>query len=293
MQSMTATKWYLVLIVWGDKYPDQYINSIIFSTMRHSPNCAGAIVFSDRVDRTIDPRGQIVPIPNDFSSDAFKAGGYPIKICMFDVPGVPDGTPCIYLDLDSVVIGSLDKLIGLLEHAPIWTIDVFPRRFSMFFRLLHRLSEGKKFAVGNSSALVYLNKFSGNPTEKFRAIRNNTASGTLYMHDDKFIASACQQEIRGLPTEWVAYFRIEYLAPTLWLAHVKNFFRKAARQEIVIVTFAGPLSKLDDLIMSPEGSVVRDHHGRVGIWSDAGMSGLLTAVKAEREAFQDYLHQSS
>jgi len=242
------------------------------------------MVLTDRMDRHIDQRATRVPIPDDFQRDDFKRGGLPIKICMFDLPQLPAGTACVYVDLDSIVIGSLDKLAALTADGDLWTIDIFPRRFSAWHRWRHRLTGGRHFVSGNSSAFAYRNAFADNPTAQFRAMM---AAGTLppkMRHDDKFIAWSCQQIIRGLPDRWVANFRLEFLAPTMWLTRLFSIWRKRARAELSVVTFAGKRTKLETLRTLEDGARMVDHHGRVGIWSDQMTSGVKSRIMAEDTA---------
>ena len=245
-----------------------------------SDRCAGAVVVTDRTDRRIDPRARQVPIPADFDSPEMLSGGLPVKMALFDLPEIPQGAPCVYLDLDSVVLGPMDRLARLTERAALWTIPVFPRPFSALFRLLWRLTGRRVYATGNSSAFVWVNGFPGNPTQVFRDLhRAGTLPARLY-HDDIFIPWACQDVIRGIPVDDIVNFRFEYLAPTMWLSTLFARLRRRARRDLVAVTFAGPLTKPETLAALPEGAVVRDHHGRVARWDRAHMGELPTRLAA-------------
>ncbi|SIT86001.1 hypothetical protein SAMN05421665_2195 [Yoonia rosea] len=280
-------EWWLVLVIWGEKYSDDDCNRLIFSALRHSTNCKGVCVLTDRLDRAIDSRATLVPFPEDFNRDDFKRSGLPIKICMFDLPTVPEGDVCIYVDLDSMIVGNLDKIAVLAEKADIWTIDVFPRRFSRFRRARFRLSGGKYFTAGNSSCFVFKNRFPGNPTEKFRTL---FAAGKLpkrLLHDDRFIGWSCQEKLRGFPTHLVSYFRLEFLAPAMWITRLFAIFRKRLRQQIVVVTFAGRNTKLEKLLAAGKDERIVDHHGRVGYWTNDLTSGISGKIEAELQAFKD------
>lgn len=266
--------WYLVLMIWGGRYGDEHCNRIIAAVFEHSRNCSGAVVLTDRMDRRIDERARKVPISEYFDTPRMKSRGLPVKISMFDIPEVPAGATCIYLDLDTVVIGNLDRLAALAREAPIWTIPVFPRPFSRLYRTLWRLSRRAIYTIGNSSAFVYRNGFKGNPTQIFRDLSERDRLPEDLYHDDRFIAWACQDKIRGLPINDVVNFRFEFLAPTLWLSDLFSLLRRRGRQKIAAITFAGPETKPETLLGLPYGSVVKDHHGRVGRWNDFHTSGL-------------------
>lgn len=277
--------WWLVLIIWGEKYSDDHCNQLIFSALRHAQNCRGICVLTDRMDRKIDRRAQMVPIPEDFARADFKTGGLPVKISMFDLPAIPKGDVCIYVDLDSMIIGNLDRLAPLADKADIWTIDVFPFRFSKYRRARYRLSGGKRFTKGNSSTFVFRNGFEGNPTSQFRSLFGTGRLEPRFLHDDRFIGWSCQEKIRGFPTHLVSNFRLEFLSPAMWITRLYAAMRKRLRQQMVIVTFAGPKTKLETILAQDENTRLVDHHGRVGYWNDKLTGGVRSRVAAEQTAF--------
>lgn len=266
--------WYLVLMIWGDRYSDEHCNKLIRQAMTFSTRCRGAVIFTDRMNRAVDPRARLIPIPEDFSDPSMKVGGLPVKLSMFEVEGLEEGDTCVYVDLDSVIIGSLDPVAALSKRAPLWTIPTFPRPFSWWSRLIWRLTNRKSFRFGNSSTFVYLNKYEGNPTEQFR---RNVAAGTLpqkLMHDDRFIGWSSQDVVRGLPTSLVVNFRYEFLLPTLWMGHLMARLRRKTRASIALVTFAGPMTKPEIIFEMDEGSQIVDHHQRIGYWDSEYTSGV-------------------
>ena len=266
--------WYLVLMIWGEQYQDEHCNKLIRQAMAQSQHCRGAVVFTDRMDRSIDPRARLIPIPDDFSDPSMKVGGLPVKLSIFEIDGIDQGQTCVYVDLDSVIIGSLDPVAELSRHSPLWTIPTFPRPFSWWSRLLWRVTNRKSFRYGNSSTFVYLNKYPGNPTEQFR---HNVKAGTLpkkLRHDDRFIGWSSQDVVRGIPTNLVVNFRYEFLFPALWIARFMAKFRHKSRSSVALITFAGPLTKPELLVHMSDGDLIADHHGRVGIWSNQFTSGL-------------------
>lgn len=270
--------WYLVLMIWGEQYQDEHCNKLIRQAMAQSHHCMGAVVFTDRMDRSIDPRARLIPIPDDFSDPTMKVGGLPVKLSIFEIDGIDQGETCVYVDLDSVIIGSLDPVAELSRHSPLWTIPTFPRPFSWWSRLLWRVTNRKSFRYGNSSAFVYLNKYPRNPTEQFRS---NVKAGTLpkkLRHDDRFIGWSSQDVVRGIPTNLVVNFRYEFLYPALWIGWLMTRLRRKARAGIALVTFAGPQTKPELLISLSSGQKIVDHHGRLGIWTDKYTSGLKSKI---------------
>jgi hypothetical protein len=285
--TMENKGWYLVLMIWGDRYSDAFCNRLIHSTFKYSKACCGAIIITDRCDRDIDPRGMQVEISSYFNTSTFKTGGLAVKISMFEINEIPEGATCIYVDLDSLILGELDSVAALSDEAKLWTIDVFPSRFNARARRKALRTGGQKYRVGNSSAFVYRNKFAGNPAEKFRERHAADQLTPDMIHDDKFIAWAGQQYLRGFPTDMVSYFRVEFLWPTMWIADLVSKFRKAARKNIKIVTFAGPKTKLDILLKLPDGATITCHHNRVARWDDQQTNKIKSAIIEEYESFPE------
>lgn len=284
-QHTSKDDWWLVLMIWGEKYPDSLCNQLIHSAYRHSKNCAGVLVLSDRLDRKIDKRAYVEQIPDEFNNDKLKQGGLPIKICLFDLPIVPVDSPCIYVDLDSSIIGDVDKLIPLLDISPIWTIDAFMNRFSSFSRLMFSLTKGRKMVVGNSSVFLFKNGFKDNPTAKFRELLKNNAVPKTLLNDDVFVAWSCQEQLRGLPSQWVINCRKEFFAHFDWMLYVFALVKRRRRQHISIITFAGENNKLGDLMALCKGETLIGHHDKVGRWDTFFTSGVSDKVAQEKQSF--------
>jgi len=273
--------WYLVLIIWGAQYSDENCNQLISSAYKHSSSCAGVVVLTDRMDRKVDNRATLQLIPTDFNRPEMKKAGYPIKICLFDIECIPQNALCFYLDLDSVLIADPTPVLSLIDKAKLWTIDVFPRRFSAFRRFLNRVSNGKKYVPGNSSAFLFRNGFVDNPTSQYRKLLASGKTPADLGSDDRFIGWSCQQILRGFPTDLIAYFRIEFLAPTKWLAYCKAKMRNKDRKSLVVITFAGARTKRTELIERDEDELIIDHHNRVGYWNPIYTSGVSEHIEKE------------
>ena len=275
--------WFLILMIWGDLYTDTACNALIRSTVAHSKLCAGVVVLTDRTDRAIDPLARQVLIASDFNLTAFKQLGLPIKISMFDIPSLPREAHCIYVDLDSIVLGSLDKIAGYIRQAPIFTMEG-SRPFSRRWRLIARLTGSRFYALGNASFFAYRNGFFGNPTEQFRKFRDLGKLADWPMRDERFVAKCCQEVIRGISASDVVNFKREFLARTLWLATVRSFLRRRLRQNIRVITFTGKQMKQEALLSVEHGAIITDNRRRVGRWDQFHTSGLkekiITALRA-------------
>lgn len=277
-----AIEWNLVLMIWGSAYPDAACNRLIAQAHAHGTPPSRVIVLTDRTDRALDPRAQQCPIAADFDRPDYKTGGLPVKISLFDIPALPTGAVCVYVDLDSIIIGDVSRLAALATQAPIWTLPSPKGRLSATSRLIWRISAGRRFGAGNSSVFAYRNGFAGNPTEKFRADTPLFGrSGSAYRsNDDRFIAWACHDVIRPIPRNLAVRFRIEFLELTLPLNRVKAWLRARARQNLAIITFDGSMTKPETIAATPQGGLITDHHGRRGRWDMAHTSGLHGRIMA-------------
>jgi len=279
--------WYLILMIWGDAYSDADCNRLIRKAHMQSPSLKGAIVLSDRVDRHLDPRAIQCRISPDFDRSDFKKNGLAVKISMFEIDVLPPGALCVYVDLDSVIIGDLGKVAALTLTAPLWTLPTPRARLDAWSRLRWRLSRGRRYGAGNSSVFAYRNAFPGNPTAKFRnktSVFGQAASDDIRSNDDRFIGWSCQDVIRPLPTQLAVRFRIEFLEVTFWMNRIKARCRRGARQSLVVVTFDGALTKPAVIATLRDGAVITDHHGRRARWTDLEMSGLRQIMQ---DALQD------
>jgi hypothetical protein len=276
-------QWYLVLMIWGDAYGDAVCNRLIRQAYAYGRGPAGVVVLTDRTDRDLDARALQCPIPADFDQDAYKTGGLPVKIALFDIAALPKDAVCVYVDLDSAIIGDAGRLAALTSPAaPIWTLPTPRGRFNAVSRLVWRRSKGRRFGAGNSSVFAYRNGFAGNPTQKFRdhATIFGLSGDSHRSNDDRFIAWSCQDLIRPIPRDLAVRFRIEFLELSATLNRIKAVLRHKPRQRLAIVTFDGSLTKPETIAAFPQGALITDHHGRRGYWTQAQTSGLRTRLLA-------------
>ncbi|WP_019956472.1 hypothetical protein [Yoonia vestfoldensis] len=270
-------------MIWSDAYGDADCNRLIRTAHAHSSSLKGVVVLSDRTNRQLDARAIQSPIAVDFDRPEHKKNGLAVKISLFEIDALPAGAPCVYVDLDSAIIGDLGQLAVLTRHGPLWTLPTSRARFSAWSRLRWRLSGGRRYDAGNSSIFAYRNAFPGNPTVKFRArtpVLGQAASDIIRGNDDLFVGWSCQDTIRPLPSNLAVRFRIEFLELSLWLNQIKALLRRKKRQDLVVITFDGALTKPDVIAGLSDGELVTDHHGRRARWTDFQMGGLRARMRA-------------
>lgn len=267
--------WCLVLVLWGDKYAAAHINAIVENVFRHSTSCAQAILMTDRQREGVDGRVRQVLIAADFDRPEFKQN-YTIKLSLFDQRALPSGSPCVYLDLDTVVIGDLGRVAALIQRRN----DLFMLPpggligFGTLRRLIFKLTRGRHMATGNSSIVAFHSAMQPNLAMEFLRLK---ASGgpppKVLQNDDLFISWFGQMQLQPVPTNLGVMFRREFLNRSRWYGWIRNRLPwvKRRRESIVAVTFNGVEHKLETLLQLPDGAVHRDSKGRFGYLSRSEM----------------------
>ena len=266
-------KYCLILACWGDAYSELHVNELVRAARSYSPELEDIVLFTDRVRSDIDPVVRQKIFPAFFNRPEFFGHGYRVKISVFSRDCLPAHMPCVYLDLDSMVIGNLGKIAGLVKN----TNDFFMLPpgdmlgFGSLRRLLFRLTKGRRFATGNSSVMAFHSAASPNISELFARFHQSGESGRHMAIDDVFISWASQSVVRGVPRTLAVMFRREFLARTrigLWAKSQLPSSRKS-RSEICVITFNGMTYKANHLLALEEGQRIEDPKGRFGYWSEA------------------------
>jgi len=265
-------KYCLILACWGDVYSDSYVNELVRAAGSHSPELQDIVLFTDRVRPDIDSVVKQNLFPSFFNRPEFFGHGYRVKISVFSRSCLPASMPCVYLDLDSMVIGDLAKIAALVKNVDDFFMlppgDMLG--FGSLRRLAFRLTKGRRFATGNSSVMAFHSGASPDISERFTRSYQAGESGRHMAIDDVFISWASQSVVRGVPRTLAVMFRREFLARTslgLWAKSRLPWARKA-RSEICVITFNGMVYKADHLLALKEGQRIDDPKGRFGFWSE-------------------------
>lgn len=278
--------WYLVMALWGAAYGGVDVNRLARAVRAQSPDCAGAIVLIDRRRADIDPWVRQAPFPADFARPECFGPGYVAKLAMFAPEVAPPGTRCVYLDLDTLVLGDMGRLADCVDgpEAMLMLPPASPLGFGAVRRWLFRRTGGRRMATGNSSVMAWHSDAAGNIAQHWRAIvaRGPTPAEAACMGiDDVFISWSAQMRLRGVPSALAVPFRRAFLsrAPG-WLRKALRPWRRRRQAGLVAVTFNGANSKPATLARLPEGAEVADGRGRRARWCDSDMGQLRAAVLA-------------
>lgn len=273
------TSWQCVLIAWGDRYPVAEINRLVASIRAQSQGPARFVLLSDRPREGLDPGVELRPIPEWFLAPEFRGSGCQAKLCLFEPGVVPDDLPAIYLDLDTMVLGDLSRLLDVMETPQTVAMlqsAILP--FGAFARWLYRVTGQRRYARGNSSIVVYHPAHTGYIAARFRELssRPDARSFKPLRADERFISWVAQPVMRAVPLRLVVKFPTEYMQPWRWLVHLRASLPwiRRRRAGLIAVTFPGVRLKGEDLAALPEGAMVADRKGRRLFWTDRALGGL-------------------
>lgn len=281
---MSTAGWCLVMALWGEKYSSKHVNELARDALRLSAGCVSVVLLADRFRDDIDARVQQKPFPAFFDREDFFTGGYLAKLAMFDRSVLPADCRCVYVDLDTLVIGDLGQVAALIGGRN--DVAMLPPgnliSFGVIRRLIWRLSRGRRFAVGNSSIVAYHSGAEPNTAEVFREMYLRGDGAQLHMRiDDLFVSWVNQAHLRAVPRTLVVMFRREFLFRShllFWLAQ-KSGITARRRARLVAITLNGDECKPAALVRLAEGAVIRDARGRIGYWSEAGLGPIKAMIE--------------
>lgn len=269
---MARKGWCLVLAIWGDRYSDDYVNQLARAARDLSDDCTGVVVFTDRIRPGIDTFIRQQRFPAFFDRAEFYGWGYIVKLSVFSREGLPADTACVYLDLDSVIIGDLGRIAALVRDRNDYLM-LPPGNligFGALRRMIFRATGGRVFAVGNSSVLAYSSAAGPNLCDTYQRLYESEGRVARHMQiDDLFVSWFAQQHLRAVPPTLAVMFRREFLSRGVLAHWLKRNLpgRKGRLGSIAAITFNGADYKPESLLALEEGAVIRDKKGRTGIWS--------------------------
>jgi hypothetical protein len=271
-----AEPFWLILVVWGDRYHDGYVNEIARTTLALSHRCERVILVTDRERPGVDRMVVQAPFPEEFRAPELFRGGYPAKLALFTCPGAPDDMACVYLDLDTVVMGDVGRIAADLRGPDeILMLKAGSMGFNALSRLRHRISGGRGFSTGNSSVLAFTAARGRALAAQYLAHHADPAQhGRKQMLvDDHFISWAAAGDLREVDPRLAVMFRREFLSRIPGFARLKGRLPwvRRRRDRLVAVTLNGMEYKPDALLALSEGDPIHDRKGRTGRWSRTDM----------------------
>lgn len=282
--AQTSGAWQLVLVLWGTKYPVAEVNHLIATVCdKTQPQPARIVLLSDRPRDGLDPRAERRAIPQFYLRPEFLTSGCQAKLCMFEAGLVPDDMPALYLDIDTVVFGNVAALIDLMYRAE--TVAIFQSAilpFGAIARAIHRWTNGRKYARGNSSIVVYHPAVCGHIATRFRdMVAKYGPNGRRPMvADERFISWANQPNMRAIPRHLAVKMPTEVMLPWRWLIHLRGAMPWVHRRwdGLLAITLPGVEIKGEALLALPDGAEIIDRKQRRLIWSERALGPLKAKI---------------
>lgn len=280
---MAITKFCLVLMAWGNKYTNRHIN-YIYENASQSVGLTQTLLITDRIRDGISDDIEQKLIPEWFNKPEFFKGGYPVKLSVFHQDVLQKDAICIYLDLDTLVLGDLQHIAALLKNKNQYFMLPSKSSLGMTFvsRFIFYMTKQTKYSVGNSSVVLFHSASNPNLAQTFIDLYNDGARGSKFEIDDKFISWFTQKTLHPLPKKLCNMFRRKYMSRFLVLLRVKLTISKLLKQNdsLVVITFNDEVCKPENLTKLNDGAIVIDNRGRKLIWSEKILGRISNEIRA-------------
>jgi len=272
----TAPKWQLVVVLWGTKYPVAELNALIETVERGAAHPPRVVLITDRERPGLAPHVQTRPFPEFFLKPEFCKGGCQAKLAMFEAGVVPDDLPAIYIDIDTLILGDVTRFLDLfVTDRTIAMLQSVVVPFGPIGRVLYRLTNGRRYARGNSSIIIFHPRHCTFVAQRFRELyQRHAGMGVRPMvADERFISWAAQPTMRAIPKSLAVKFPTEFMWPWPWLIYLRARLPWLQKRwdGLVAITLPGDDVKGQELLSLPEGAEVVDRKGRRLIWSDRAL----------------------
>lgn len=282
----------LVLVLWGNKYGIDEVNHLIRIIKSQGQTIPRIILITDRTRKGLEAGIIQRRFPDFFLKSEFKGPGCQAKLAMFEQGVLPDDLPSIYLDLDSVVMGDLQKFLTL-QFTP-QTIAVFQSAMipiGPIGRFLWKHTKKRKYARGNSSLIVFHPRECAFIASRFRALfdEHDGMNFRPMIADERFICWVAQPHMRAIPKTMAVKFPTEFMVPWRWLIYLRSALPWNRRRwaNLLVVTLPGAEVKGEELLHLPDGAEVVDRKGRKLIWSDSVLGPIRGKIIEQYQTLED------
>lgn len=239
-------------IRWGTKYGPEYVNRLYAMVTRHTTPPFRFYCLTD-APNDIRPEVTCLPLPElgcDLPRNTFGIWGKS-RLWHRELPGVSG--PVLFMDLDVVVVGSLDPFFGYGDPDDV----ILARNPNTPFERLGQTSIFR-YPVGKLAPL------------RERFLQDPQGIADQYRFEQRFVTRHAPGGIRFWPKGWVAHFKMHCIPPfplNYWMAP-----RLPPTARVVI--FPGPLNPPDAI---------------AGRWHDKAqalppLAHIRAGLRGEREA---------
>jgi hypothetical protein len=267
-----APTWQCVMVCWGSKYPVGLINHLMDRVARQTAQPPRFVLITDREHPELRPGVLVRQFPDYWLQPQFKTAGCHAKLAMFEKGVLPDDLPAVYIDLDTVIMGDMHEALSFMDDER--TVLIFQSAiipFGPLGRLIYRLTDGRKYARGNSSIVVFHPKHNHFIAERFKAVYAQHPDFRFppMIADERFISWSAQPHMKRLPKSFAVKFPNEFMFPREGWLRFKAMLPwvRARREGLTAITLCGLDIKPEKLLALNDADVIQDNKARKLVWS--------------------------
>jgi hypothetical protein len=282
--------WQCAMVCWGDRYGVDYLNTLVAAVRRHARSTPRFCLITDAAKPGLDPDVRFCRFPEFFLQENFRGSGCQAKLAMFEAGVLPDDLPTVYVDLDTVILGDIGPAVDMMRDcSTILMLHSAIVPFGAVGRTLARLTNGRRYARGNSSVIAFHPAECGYVAARFRQMwaQHEGRDFKPLRADERFISWVAQPQMAALPSWFAVKFTGEYMSRIPLLLYVKARLpwvkRRRARQ--VAITLNDPSIKPEEILALPEGGRITDRKGRVLIWSASTLGPMQDRLRSFYSGF--------
>ncbi|RRJ96350.1 glycosyl transferase [Opitutaceae bacterium TAV4] len=185
----------IVTLKWGTLYGPGFVNRLWRAVGRHLPSPYRFVCFTDNPDG-LYPEIEALPLPPiDLPADKLNTGWR--KLCLFG-PDAPLSGPCLFLDLDIVIVGDMERFFT-------WKTDTDCIPIIHNWVAWHKALLRRRPAVGNSSVFRFEGGKCGFIWEQFH--REKEWALANFQPPQTYLTHCIRSRMTYWPAKWVRSFK--------------------------------------------------------------------------------------
>ena len=190
----------VLCLKWGDYYGPEYVNRLYAGVKRNLKRPFRFVCVTDRPDG-LNEGIEAVPLPEDPKAACSRWPNIFVKLCLFKDGFANLVGPTLFLDIDLLVTGPLDRFFDYCPGEFCIIHNWVERRKSLFRR---------KPLIGNSSCFRFEAGRSGAVYDTFMAEKDDTTQSERFLlGSQKFQTYAMRKagKVNWWPDDWVCSFK--------------------------------------------------------------------------------------
>lgn len=276
--------WQCVLICWGTKYGTPLINNLIRNIAAQAASVPRFVLITDAEKPDLLAGVHCVRFPDYWLQEPLKRSGCHAKLVMFEKGILPEDLPVLYVDLDTIVMGDLQQGLSIMDSPQTVAIlqsSIIP--FGALGRLRYRMTQGRHYARGNSSFVVFHPAHNHFIAERFRDLfaRHPDFGFRPMIADERFISWVAQPHMKAIPSSFAVKFPGEFMFYWGWWLYVRALLPwvRARRRRLAAITLNGLMIKPEKLLELHDGDRIVDEKGRALIWSPHTLGAMQERIR--------------